>query len=247
MSYETVFVYLLLGHLIGDMVLQSNYMIRSSGQSFKGTLLHSIVVTLVTAAVYFCSKSEFIMVYVIIFIGHTMIDEVKRKLDPRNNSLKLMIVDQVVHVLFLWVLVLTLKYSIKASSDPTALWPHFYNLMSPVWSHKAVTLCGLILSVQFGHNLVQKTVRKYVDKSECKDYKGEIAIIGHMIRLMVFIFAVNGEMAAIAILLAGKGIYDYIRYSELKDKQVKLDYIMIGTFLNFGWATAVGGLVDWLI
>lgn len=64
--------------------------------------------------------------------------------------------------------------------------------------------------------------------------------IGIIERLIVFIFVLLGQYAAISLLIAAKGI---IRFNEKDRPEVKTEYLVIGTLISIGIALAVGQAV----
>ena len=65
--------------------------------------------------------------------------------------------------------------------------------------------------------------------------------IGIIERLIVFIFVLLGQYAAISLLIAAKGI---IRFNEKDRPEVKTEYLVIGTLMSIGLALIVGEAVN---
>lgn len=66
--------------------------------------------------------------------------------------------------------------------------------------------------------------------------------IGILERLFVFTFIVTGHWEAIGFLMAAKSIFRFGDLKESKDRKLT-EYILIGTLLSFGIATATGLIV----
>ncbi len=196
MRYEILFLYLYLGHLIGDVFLQTRSLSKNKSRFFSNQLLHSAVVTFVTMVVYLALDPLFWLVYAIIFVGHTIIDEIKCKLDPDNSSLSLLIIDQIVHFVFLAVLVFSIHIEQKTLYTSYST-PYFEQLMSPGFVRVAIIVSGLILCVPFGGEIVQKSIAKYVDinsSGEKRKLSKSDAIIAGMERILIFNFILTANI-----------------------------------------------------
>ena len=64
--------------------------------------------------------------------------------------------------------------------------------------------------------------------------------IGIIERLIVFIFVLLGQYAAISLLIAAKGI---IRFNEKDRPEVKTEYLVIGTLMSIVIALVIGQAV----
>jgi hypothetical protein len=63
--------------------------------------------------------------------------------------------------------------------------------------------------------------------------------IGILERLFVFVFIALGQWQAIGLLIAAKSVFRFGDLSRAKDRKLT-EYILIGTFLSFGLAIAIG-------
>lgn len=63
--------------------------------------------------------------------------------------------------------------------------------------------------------------------------------IGYLERALILILVLAGQAGGVGFLIAAKSI---LRFGEIKDSsQRKMsEYIIIGTFMSFGWALLVG-------
>lgn len=66
--------------------------------------------------------------------------------------------------------------------------------------------------------------------------------IGILERIFVFTFVVTDNWEGIGFLLAAKSVFRFGDLKESKERELT-EYILIGTLLSFGIATAVGMLV----
>lgn len=71
-------------------------------------------------------------------------------------------------------------------------------------------------------------------------------VIGYLERLLIFLFLLANQFAAIGFLVAAKSIF---RFGEFKDSENRMqaEYIIIGTFSSFIYAILVGMAARWLI
>lgn len=70
--------------------------------------------------------------------------------------------------------------------------------------------------------------------------------IGILERLLVLIFILVGRWEGVGFLIATKSVF---RFGDLKESQDRklTEYILIGTFLSFGFAFVTGIICDFLI
>lgn len=106
-----LFAYLLLGHLVGDYLLQTSWMAMNKANKWVPLLTHCFVYTLsVCLAIFIAGLSLPIAVVLIIFISHVFLDKrvfvvwwakhIMGVKQPEGNWLIIM-ADQVFHLLIL--------------------------------------------------------------------------------------------------------------------------------------------------
>jgi len=103
---------LLLGHIFGDYALQTDYMARQKGKSFKVLSLHVLVYTLCIAAFWWLGKRlsgdlEFpkvthILVLLVLYVQHWLQDLLKST--RLNGSKQGFFIDQALHLGVLYVM-----------------------------------------------------------------------------------------------------------------------------------------------
>ncbi|MBN1994723.1 MAG: DUF3307 domain-containing protein [Anaerolineae bacterium] len=102
------FLLLLLGHLIGDFVLQPYWLVLAKRSGWSGLLIHVGVVTFVTAILLWASAVPNWWVWVIVlFIGHLLIDQFRTFVfvdNSRGKGLFLLLLDQLAHVVLIVIL-----------------------------------------------------------------------------------------------------------------------------------------------
>jgi len=102
------FLLLLLGHLIGDFVLQPYWLVLAKRQGWIGLLIHVGVVTFVTAILLWVSSVPYWWAWVIVlFVGHLFIDQFRTFMftDTRKGKgLWLLLADQFAHLVLIVIL-----------------------------------------------------------------------------------------------------------------------------------------------
>jgi hypothetical protein len=102
------FLLLLLGHLIGDFVLQPYWLVVAKRQGWNGLLIHVGVVTFVTAILLWLSSVPYWWAWVIVlFVGHLFIDQFRTFVftdTSKGKGLWLLLADQFAHLVLIVIL-----------------------------------------------------------------------------------------------------------------------------------------------
>jgi len=102
------FSLLLLGHLIGDFVLQPYWLVLAKRQGWIGLLIHVGVVTFVTAILLWISSVPYWWAWVIVlFVGHLFIDQFRTFVftdTSKGKGLWLFLADQFAHLVLIVIL-----------------------------------------------------------------------------------------------------------------------------------------------
>lgn len=109
------FDYLLIGHLIGDFLLQNAWMAQYKATKWIPLLSHVSIYTLVVAIFGFLSGGLSIVGILIIFIGHILLDRktfvafwvnnIQMAKGPNHNWLSI-VTDQIFHIILLAIAIL---------------------------------------------------------------------------------------------------------------------------------------------
>lgn len=106
------FYYLLLGHLIGDFVLQTDKMAENKGIHVEWNLLHVLVVTLCVSV--FSYKFGILLLSMVLLNGviHFILDFYKNKICKvlHLSELSGFLFDQLIHIIFLYIISQTAVY-----------------------------------------------------------------------------------------------------------------------------------------
>lgn len=230
---ETLII-LLTAHLLGDFVFQPNWIIKHKcrvGVQF----LHAVIVATIS---WVLLGSFQVQILIFIFVTHLIIDLVKAWID--NDSLAVFLIDQVLHLSVLLYLSLNFPDAAKdgwliksLGADNT----HWYY----------VTLCivsGVILAITAGGIMIGKATKPFLDEIKDKNIDGLKnggRYIGWLERSLVMLLILTNMPSGIGFLLTAKSI---LRFGEIKDSSHRklAEYIIIGTFLSFGWGLLIAAL-----
>lgn len=221
---------LLLSHLLTDFILQPKSWINDRNRKHfaSGKLyLHGLVTAAV--ALLFVGPQYWIGIAAI-FITHILIDGWK---SYRPEKITYFIIDQVLH--FLVILTCWYLYFLQPENILHAL--RTVTFSDRFW---ILTIAVIALTTPSGILIGQltKTWREKIINPESLENAGKW--IGIVERMIVFIFVLLGQYAAISLLIAAKGI---IRFNEKDRPEVKTEYLVIGTLMSIGIALIIGVLV----
>jgi hypothetical protein len=213
---------ILLCHLLGDFVLQSNKMIaqiKRRGLRAPSLYLH--------AAIHFA---------LLLWVGvlpalclaavHLAIDMLtKIALRKKLSPVAVFVLDQVLHLVSIVVFV---NWFYPFTLDAAQLFVAPVILMA-----LAVVLLTFVSSI---------AIKKMLDAFNFKLPKSGMSqagkYIGMLERLFIFVFIINGFWEGVGYLLAAKSIFRFGDLKENKDIQLT-EYILIGTLISFGIAVLV--------
>jgi len=246
-------VTLLAAHLLGDFVFQTNSMVAKKSQ-FRTLLKHVFIVTCLTAFLVGNLQTPAISILVATFLSHLTMDAIKvyrMKDDAKSFS-----IDQAVHLLVIVALALLFPNVVQ-----NGLWNKILLNQLP-WYYVAMTLIsGTILAVPAGGILIGKLtepVRKEIEENPIVFLSKEEGLsasppsddklveglknggkyIGWLERFLTLILILIGQPTGIGFLITAKSI---LRFGEIKEARHRklAEYIIIGTFLSFGWALLI--------
>lgn len=228
------FLALFAAHLIADFPLQGSWMLRHKKNPLV-LLLHIALVTGVAAAVLGWTPWPLLA---ILAGTHLVMDAVKVYL--LKDTLASFLIDQFVHLAV--ILGLGLFYP---DTFANGIWN---DLPSEPLSFLQTGLCflsGLILSLHTGAIIIRKATEGFV--AEIGDAITGLShggtYIGVLERALVMLLVLINQPAGVGFLIAAKSI---LRFGDVKESaQRKLtEYVIIGTFLSFGWGLLVATLTQ---
>jgi Protein of unknown function (DUF3307) len=233
---------LFLAHIIGDFFLQSTSWIHSkeakkwrSPHLYLHALLHFILLLLLTGASRLADAGTVSALFyywkpaMLIVVLHLFIDGIKLTFQGVHSKRHWFFIDQCLHLAVLlgvWVyyqkvhIDLTLLMQVKVLAPLTAI----LFLLKPT---------SFIIKVAISK--WSPGAMAYTPGGGSLENAGEL--IGILERLLILTFVFLGKWEGIGFLLAAKSVF---RFGDLKEAaDMKLtEYVLIGTLLSFGIATA---------
>lgn len=230
------FTALFTAHLAGDFVFQSDWMVRKKTR-FWVLFLHA---SIVTGLSWVLMGSYCWPLLTAVFLTHAGIDTVKTRWTP--DTLRVFLADQASH---LAVLALLAWYFPEGAARGWWVQELPRNLV-PAYFAGLSLLSGLILTVHVGGVIIGKATRGFVQEiwnDQIHGLKDGGKTIGYLERSVVLLLVLMDQPTGIGFLIAAKSI---LRFGEIKgDKDRKFaEYIIIGTFMSFGWALLISALTQ---
>lgn len=226
---------LLIAHILGDFVFQSNKWVKSKQENkirSKFLYIH-LAIHAIALIVLLGFDFNYWIGIVAILVTHGIVDVLKLYFETKKNTRSLFIIDQLVHLLVL--LIVTLSY--------TGFELNFEFLNTS----KNLFLLFSILNVTFVSSVFMKVIMgkwKLEENSPNKSLKQAGKYIGILERLFVLCFVILNQWGAIGFLLTAKSVFRFGDLSKSKDRKLT-EYVLIGTLLSFAIAISTGLLYLW--
>lgn len=227
----------ILAHLLGDFLLQPNSWVRQKEEKkWRSPLLYLHAVIHFGLILLITTELSMWLPAAIIAGAHLLIDGLKLHFQNEQTKVKWFVADQVLHILVMVVIWLLL---INPQIELWPTWPdsYWYLLTGAIFvTVPGSIIIGLLLAPY------SKITGEHAEESLPQAGK----YIGILERLMIFLFIILSQWAAIGFLMAAKSIFRFGDLTNAKDRKLT-EYILIGTFLSFGLAIATGLLIKKLI
>jgi hypothetical protein len=256
--YET-FVALLAAHLLSDFVLQTDWMVANKGR--LRVLLSHVAIVGFSAAAALGARSGTAWLAILLIVGtHLGIDYIKVKV---GDSLKSFAFDQLAHLVVIGAIAFFLPRLSQEgvwSLMPGDAQAHYYAFLTYG--------SGLVAAVPLGGILVKKAIAPFAASAQASSATAAQAApstgttatvtpqnagryIGWLERALTLGFILTSMPQGVGFLLAAKSV---LRIGDLKDPTDRshAEYIIIGTFLSFGWALMIammtaGAVTRWTV
>jgi hypothetical protein len=231
-----VLLKLLLAHLIGDFPLQPGTWVKAkeekklrAWQLYFHSLLHGLLVLLLMWNWQFWKWA------LLIACVHFAIDAAKLLVQKDNNRRVLFFMDQLLHIIFIFFI---------------WLWFEGKNFPFFIFSNEKfllfiTTILFLTTPVSYGIKIFISKWTPHTEDSNSGSLQSAGKYIGILERLLVFVFIIINEWAAIGFLLAAKSVFRFGDLKESKDRKLT-EYILIGTLLSFGTAIFIGLIYQYI-
>ncbi len=228
---------LLSAHLMGDFLLQPDFLAKANRDGILYSFLHASIVA--GLSYLLCGTWTLWQIPAVILATHSTLDRLK----SHREDWRFFILGQVGHIL----VIVALSMTLAIHPLPPSLWLSF---LGPVYGKFLVLLSAFVAAVPGGGVLVQMVVNPLLKQIEEVTQEGGKQtrglhkagkLIGQLERTLILVFVLTGEISAIGFLVAAKSIF---RFGELKDRENRMEaeYIIIGTLLSFTVAIVVGYL-----
>jgi hypothetical protein len=101
------FLRLILGHFVGDFLLQPFWLVLAKREGWRGLIIHVGVVTFITAILVWGVIPNWWVWVIVLFIGHLFIDQFRTFIfvdNSKGKGLLLLFLDQLAHVVLLMLI-----------------------------------------------------------------------------------------------------------------------------------------------
>ncbi|SHJ62727.1 Protein of unknown function [Tangfeifania diversioriginum] len=224
---HSVFLPMLAGHLIADFWLQPDTWVqhkRKNGWKSGKLILHSGLASLLP--VLFTFHLNLWWFFPVIFVLHFITDIFKSKLP---NTISTFLADQLLHIAVLWGLAVFVT-DLTISENAVIFW---------------IYAAGFVLVTNPTGIFTGMFLNAVIPNKNKKEKPDVSAWIGILERILILIFILAGQFAAIGFLIAAKSIFRFNNTREEGNK--KAEYFLLGTLLSFTLAIVVGLLINWLL
>ena len=149
-----LFYRLLLAHIIADFPIQTNQIFKVKTNAEWGILIHTLIVLIfsILFTFPFLEDPKVIIIIIIIFLSHTVIDKLKmeysKKTKNQSESIRILLLDQALHIAIIAVLTFNYSKSYLLSSTFNSA---FLNYLIDIYNSDIFikSLIGYISSVFF--------------------------------------------------------------------------------------------------
>ena len=229
-----LFANLLLAHLIGDFLLQSNTLCESKERKHHKSAfmyVHALIIALLS---WVAIGNYHLWGYaVIIGVTHLLIDIAKSYV--KTQTLVWFVGDQILHIFVL----LIVSYFIGNGWEQFAWIPQNYALILPAF------LSAVIICTKPANIFIKMILTRYeidLPKAKDKELKNAGALIGNLERLLSLVLIIAGQFGAVGFIITAKSILRFRDY-----ERAKTEYVLAGTLLSFGIAIICGCIIKCLI
>jgi len=236
-----ILIKLIIAHLLGDFVLQPDWLIKKKNHGpllyrFFWIVIHSIIHgLLVLVLLYDITYWKFAT---ILFFAHLIIDILK--MTVKNDTIYIFIVDQILHILSVIII-----WQLFTSESLMESLNKYISFSDPgLW---LVLLAYLTVTFPFSY-LIGKATLKWQSqlKSNEESLKNAGRYIGMLERFLILTFILLQQYMAIGFLIAAKSVFRFGDLTNEEDRK-KTEYILIGTLISFSLTIVVGLFIFYFI
>lgn len=221
-------LFLLISHLIGDYLLQSQRMSDDKLKSYLKIILHSLiyaiplVLVIIIYLLYFSDTNYLLLL--LIPLAHYIIDTIKYFIVKYTNLKEIIIyfTDQFIHYIIIYLLyILVFIYYIEDFNNEY-LTNYLSWILIFIFSSKPANVTFRICTCNIRINQTKDCISE-----DNKTKTG--AIIGSLERILITILLHLSKWEAIGLLFTGKSI---TRYNKIRTDEEFADYFLIGSIYS---------------
>lgn len=221
---------LILSHLVTDFILQPRSWVEDRNQKHLASsklYLHGLVTGIFAWTI---TGFHYWIIALIIMVTHIIIDAWK---SYRKQTSVYFLIDQFLHLM---VLVSCTYFSFLNWQNIVEWWQTF-NSNPELWKK----LTAFVFLTTPAGILIGQLTKQWRDKlPEAENLASAGKWIGIVERIIILIFVLYSQYAAIGLLVAAKGI---IRFNEKDRQEIKTEYLVIGTLMSIALAIITGLLI----
>ncbi len=226
---------LILAHLLGDFVFQTQGMVRSkSEKKIKSPLLYvHILIHAICLLFALAFNPSYFIGIALLLCSHFLIDVSKLYLQNKFPDKYLFTIDQILHLCMIACFVAWFE---------TISW-NFGELLQP---HYLLMAIFVILVSYVSAILIKVLMKSWNLEADTTDesLKDAGKYIGILERLLIFTFILLQQWPGVGWLLAAKSIFRFGDLTRAKDRGLT-EYILIGSLLSFGLAIGMALLYQY--
>ncbi|MEM7242777.1 MAG: DUF3307 domain-containing protein [Pseudomonadota bacterium] len=211
---------LLLAHLLGDYLFQTNTMVARKPE-LKVLGLHIAIHGALYTAVLWQSWG----LIALLTASHFLIDWIK--INYGRDEIWSYLADQTAHLGMIAVIL---------ALGATSPWA-----VPDEWLKITVYACGLIITTLAIGPIIGYVMRPYAAQITSEGLENAGKLIGQLERALIFILILVGAPSGIGFLIAAKSV---LRYNK-ENEQKFTEYVIIGTLASFGLALATSYFTVW--
>lgn len=225
---------LVAAHILADFPFQPNGMVARKREP-PILLLHLFVVVALAIAAL---GNAPVSLLAILAGTHLAMDAVK--IHILKDKLSTFALDQAVHLTVVFGLAIAFP-----SSWADGVWARLPTDGQKIYLVALTLLSGVIVNLQVGAIVIRKAVAPFVAQTRTAIRgldKGGL-YIGWLERALVMLLVLINQPAGVGFLITAKSI---LRFGDVKDSKSRkaTEYIIIGTFMSFGWGLLAAALTQ---
>lgn len=226
---------LLLFHILGDFYFQSNKLSKLKKDKMLFLIIHVVIYMLLFIPLFWINENTLAVSFIIIgiFITHLVCDYVMSKISKGNKSLKLLLIDQTIHILTISIVWFILNETVIEFTNIN----DYLNQIEILVSVDRIISIALILLIigrptsiivekMLPVEIKEETTAPDLIKQTPKINYG--SLIGILERVIIVLLAILNLWSSIALVFTAKSI---ARFKQLEDKNFAQKYL-IGTLLS---------------